>query len=114
MLRVRPEQLEVFARAKRAEFVAVVAAIARKHWPGRCAAIGAGLEAEVARTMATARELGITAKSDLIRFVNLRLALGPEMHRLPWVAEILAQTQMHPAMKVEALVDRAREVLHEL
>jgi hypothetical protein len=117
LLKIRREQLAALTETSVDAFVPQAVAMARTHWPRRCAELGPeGLEARVAAAIATARRYGVTTRRDALRFVNLDLALGARFHedpRYPWAAAILQRPGVHPSMRVDLLVDQARDVLED-
>jgi hypothetical protein len=95
MLRIRPEQIEVFSRAQRARFEEEDAfAHVAKHWPGALDAEGeAGVRARIAGISARADELALDTEYDVLRLLNLDFALGAGFEtEHPWIAKTLADT----------------------
>ena len=110
MLRIRPEQMEVFSRAQRARFEEEDAfAHVAKHWPAVLAAEGeAGVRARIARVSARADELAIDAEYDVLRLLNLDCAYGPAFEtQQPWIAPILADTGRPGRDRLDEVMARA-------
>ncbi|MBL8896542.1 MAG: hypothetical protein JNM84_02890 [Planctomycetes bacterium] len=110
MLRIRPEQWEVFSRAQRARFEEEDAfAHVAKHWPAVLAAAGeAGVRALIARVSSRADELAIDAEYDVLRLLNLHCAYGPEVEaQQPWIAKLLAEKHRPGRDRLDEVMARA-------
>jgi hypothetical protein len=110
-LRIREAQMKVFAGVYENGFRLRAAAWLRETFPDQCAGFGDG---EIAAIVATAFEQasrhGLTREVDILRWLNLMLALGFDFHRnpdLPWVREVLQDTGAHPDAIASWLTDRA-------
>ncbi|HKO54410.1 MAG TPA: hypothetical protein VJ276_00950 [Thermoanaerobaculia bacterium] len=115
MLKLREEQLAAFARAREAAFRRQLRAEARRHWPEECALLDeAGLAARIEEAVARAAKHGFTAEMEVARWVNLTMALGPELDvdpRYPWAAAILADEAIATPHKIRRLCALAAESL---
>jgi hypothetical protein len=110
MLRIRPEQMEIFSRAQRARFEEEDAfAHVAKHWPAVLEAQGeAGVGALIARVSARADELGIDAEFDVLRLLNVYCAFGPEVEKeQPWIAKLLGELDRPGRDRLDEVMARA-------
>jgi hypothetical protein len=114
-LTIRPEQMQTLGQAQTEVFVEEAAAIFRKTWPARSAALGDdGLRDRVRRAVRKCFTYGIEDSRDVLRYVNLMFALGEDFAtspRFPWAGRILEQRRVVPSERLCRLAEKATAVM---
>src|SRR4051812_12990073 len=109
MLKIRAEQETALRQTALAAFEERAVAEAREHWPAAARREGdAGLAKLVREGTSRAAALGFTTEKQVLRYLNLTLALGPgfaEDARYPWAAPILGDGRRDPNGKLDTLVE---------
>ena len=108
MLTIRDEQLHVFQESRRAQFEDDMVAHLRRRfarWP--VAEDAERLRVLVRQGIETASTYGIKAAYDVRRFLEFAAELGPDFHRLPWVAKVLSDPTLSACGKMEQLDERS-------
>lgn len=117
MLKIRAEQLAVFDALANDAFERKAMELLREHWPEESGLLGEQkLRERITAGRQRVGEYGITADRDVLRFLNVTFALGPEFDRdprYPWAAVYLNEPTFPPSRKMDRLTDRARRVLAE-
>ena len=115
LLRVRPEQWEVFARRAREDFKRRLAAHLVEHWPERCSQLGRdGVGASIDTALERGAHHGIEHEYDILRYLNLMYALGFDLDsgtRYPWAQRILADRSLDPTSRIDLLSETAEAEL---
>jgi hypothetical protein len=110
MLTIRDSQVEAFRAASRRNLVRRIYDCLSEYWAGEFAEIGDGAVDEfIGNAIGRAGRHGFVRDVDVGRFVNLTLLLGEEFDEdpdLPWAAEILASSTLHPQHKLDQLLER--------
>lgn len=113
MLTIRPEQLGALGAHFRGEFVERTLAMLAKHWPETFRTRGEeSLRALVEATLAEAEGFGIRGQRDVMKLVNVKLALGDDaLAKHAWIAELLGDAQLTAGERVTRVTDRAFDEL---
>jgi hypothetical protein len=108
MLTIRKDQMRVLAEAR---LIDLAAAQARGHFAAACNELGSGLNSELRGRLRAANRYGLTEDRDVLLYVSLTFALGPNFDadpRYPWAADILnAGPSMPPWLKAARLYENA-------
>jgi hypothetical protein len=111
MLTIRREQLTVFSEVEVRRFEDWTTAHLKKFFPKECAIAGdVRLRNNVQHGIARARAHGITAKRDVVKYIDLMMVFGRDFDtdkRLRWAADILAQRR-HPDYRLQSLLRAAK------
>lgn len=111
MLTIRRPQLKALGKPGRELLAERAVASLRAHWPQRCFEMGAdGTAALVAAAIDTAEARGFRTDQQLLRFINLAMALGagfPQNRDMPWAREILRDARLTPDGKLDRLFEKA-------
>ncbi|MFO1052673.1 MAG: hypothetical protein U1F36_10710 [Planctomycetota bacterium] len=109
MLKIRPEQYEVLAKAQLERFLADAERHVRQYWPAVAAELGdAGVRAMVEQASRRCDELGIDDEFDVLRYLNLTCALGPDfLATQPWAAPLLGDRERAPRDRMDEATRRA-------
>lgn len=114
MLQLGAEQLEQVERLqarRQAESVALVLAMA---WPEVAERLQARWPAFVATALDLAREMGLSASTDLARYASLCCLWGVGFESKPgfeWSQEIVCDARRRPALRLHQLLHGSREAL---
>ncbi|MFP2929092.1 hypothetical protein ACLESO_28605 [Pyxidicoccus sp. 3LG] len=114
MLTVRRVQMAELSRARRGAFIDVAVGQVVRHWPAVSESLSSeALRAHVERVVEAGAALGLDTEGELLRYVNVALALGDGSFREavhPEAAAIEAGAWT-PRQKLEKLVGLARREL---
>jgi hypothetical protein len=114
MLTIRREQMAELASARQDAFVDAAVGEVARHWPAVPASMPAAeLRAHVERVIHAGRALGLDTQGELLRYLNVALALGAGTFReaLPPEAAAIEASPWTPKQKLEKLVGLARREL---
>src|SRR6185436_15700578 len=91
MLFIRENQMAALGRPHRDEFIDEVLALIARHWPNSLKRRGeADLRAMIDATIDEAARYGVTTRRDVMKLVNVKLALGDDfVERHAWARQIL-------------------------
>lgn len=109
MLIIRDAQQHVFKMDAQQRFESEAVAFVAACWPEHHAELGEeGTRQRVREAMAHAAAWGITDQRDVLRFINVTLALGPgfaQDARTAWARHILQDRSLTPAGRVKVLCE---------
>ena len=113
MLKIRPEQMETLAEVQLRRLERDAIAHVQEFWSEQAKAQGEdGVRSMVQRALQRSDVYGIEEESDVLRFINLMYALGDDFDtEQPWAAKILADEGAPGTERMDALCDRAVELL---
>ena len=101
MLRIRPEQMQIFEDLAFDRFKTGLVPHLRRSFPSKTRALDdAALTAWVAATVTRGQARGFESEADLTRWVELCGLFGTAFDKdpmLPWAGEVLAQAEELPA-----------------
>ncbi|EKU99380.1 hypothetical protein Lepto7375DRAFT_1407 [Leptolyngbya sp. PCC 7375] len=108
MLRIRQEQMEVFAQVGLRQFEQEAVEHIREIWQEEYSQLGeAGIRAFVKAGIERAQEHGFQMKYDVGRYLDLMLAFGDDFDRSFWAESILSEESLPPWLKMEELWEQA-------
>ena len=114
MLRIRPEQLAVFAQVETQKFEDWTITHLKRFFPRQCATLDAPQLRELVRHgIRRSTVYGITAKNEVCKYSDLMVVLGRDFDtdsRLSWAGDILNRRE-DPAIRVRALQEAAKNHL---
>jgi hypothetical protein len=115
VLTIRREQLLAFSDGRRQRFVSVALQTIANHWPGMLDTRG---ENSVRRMIASQIEMaarhGFTTEAQVLRYLNVVVALGNDFPAsVPWGESLLRESKGTPDHRLDALVRRAHRELSE-
>ncbi len=117
-LTIRNPQMAALEEAQRQEFGKRTIAFIRERYPEACSRFGdQAVRDMVALSLRKAREHGLTARSDILRYINVMYTLGCEFEsdpRYPWAREIMSQPRLRPESKINQLTARTIQYLQSL
>jgi hypothetical protein len=113
MLVIRQPQREILASPHEARLRERLQHHLSDHFPDECSALGVGLEQVVGDGLAKARDYGLRTERDLVKFLNLVVALGLEFDREPWAARVLSRDDRGPTLRINQLYSNALDRLSE-
>jgi hypothetical protein len=118
MLKIRDQQMVVLQDLQRQTFGDATLAFIRERYPQACASFSeADLRGMVALALRKAREHGITAHADILRYINVMFTLGCDFEAdpdYPWAQEIMNTPRLKPASKINQLTARTLRHLQTL
>lgn len=108
-IHIRDEQLRALGLRPRKDFINDALAIVARHWPRTFAKRGEDdLRAMIDLTIDEAEQYGIRARREVMKLVNLKLALGDDfIERFAWAKAILSDSMLTPDERVSRITDEA-------
>ena len=114
MLRIRSQQLAVFSQAEARKFEEWTVAHLKRFFPKQCAATSETRLCEaIGYGIQRSATYGITAKSDVCRYIDLMIVFGRDFDtdkKLPWAGEILG-SRNGPGVRIRTLQKAAQNHL---
>lgn len=114
---IRDEQMQFFETRKRDRFVERAADRLEETWPAfRRKPKRKVLEHHIQRALTTTRRFGIRAERDVMRFLLVMVALGPNFAyepQFPWALELLRDGTLSGSLKMDLLTERVAEHLRD-
>jgi len=110
VLVIRAAQMKALAEVAEKAFVERASDYLRETFPEKCAELGPeAVHRWVRSGLEKARGYGLRLDVEVLRYLNLMYTFGWDFDRLPWAAEILDDTEVSAAGKIEELMEAAFE-----
>lgn len=112
MITINPDQQAALNALSRENFVERVTTHLQRFFPQHCAALGpAGVREAIDRGIVRAGHYGIVGERDVVLYLDLMFAFGPDFDtdpNLPWAAAILTDERVPaPKQRINRLHDAA-------